>query len=97
MRGAARAAHHLGDLSGVLYLGPGLESALVRASDTGVYWYLSLARELVPSDTRDPAAILAHLSSWRRAGARRESCESGTPSPAAFAKWQYGWFRSTGS
>ena len=62
VRGAARAAHHLGDLSGVLYLGPGLESVLVRASDTGVYWYLSLARELVPSDTRDPAAILAHLS-----------------------------------
>ena len=62
VRGASSAAHHLGDLSGVMYLGPGLESVLARASDTGIYWYLSLARELVPSDTRDPAAILAHMS-----------------------------------
>lgn len=62
VRGASSAAHHLGNLSGVMYLGPGLESVLVRASDTGIYWFLSLARELVPSDTRDPAAILAHMS-----------------------------------
>ncbi len=62
VRGASSAAHHLGDLSGIMYLGPGLESVLVRASDTGIYWFLSLARELVPSDTRDPAAILAHMS-----------------------------------
>ena len=27
-----------------MYLGPGLESFLVRASDTGIYWFLSLAR-----------------------------------------------------
>lgn len=33
VRGASSAAHHLGDLSGVMYLGPGLESVLVRASD----------------------------------------------------------------
>ena len=45
-----------------MYLGPGLESVLVRAGDTGIYWFLALARELVPSDTRDPAAILAHMS-----------------------------------
>ena len=62
VRGASTAAHHLGDLSGVMYLGPGLESVVVRAGDTGIYWFLSLARELVPSDTRDPAAILAHMS-----------------------------------
>ena len=62
VRGASSAPHHLGDLSGIMYLGPGLESALARASDTGIYWYLALARELVPSDTRDPAAILAHMS-----------------------------------
>ena len=62
VRGVSRAAQHLGDLSGVMYLGPGLESVLARAGDTGIYWYLSLARELVPSDTRDPAAIVAHMS-----------------------------------
>ena len=62
VRGVSRAAQHLGDLSGVMYLGPGLESVLARAGGTGIYWYLSLARELVPSDTRDPAAILAHMS-----------------------------------
>ena len=62
VRGMSSAAHHLGGLSGIMYLGPGVESALARASDTGIYWYLSLARELVPSDTRDPAAILAHMS-----------------------------------
>ena len=28
----------------------------------GIYWMLSLARELVPPNTRDPAAILAHMS-----------------------------------
>ncbi|WP_420635665.1 FAD-dependent monooxygenase [Candidatus Palauibacter sp.] len=62
MRGASRAAEQLGDLSGVMYLGPGLESALIRSSDTGVYWFPSFARELVPSDTRDPEAIVAHYS-----------------------------------
>ena len=62
VRGASGAALHLGDLSAVMYLGRGLESVLVRASDTGIYWFLSLAREIVPSDTRDPAAIVAHIS-----------------------------------
>ncbi len=62
VRGASGAAHHLGDLSGVMYLGPGLESVLVRSSDTGIYWYLSLAREVVPSGMRDPHTILAHMS-----------------------------------
>ena len=63
VRGAVHGAqHHLGDLSGVYYLGPGVESAIVRASDTGIYWFLSLARELIPPDMRDPAAVLAHMS-----------------------------------
>ena len=49
VRGAVHGAlHHLGDLSAIYYLGPGVESMLVRASDTGIYWFLSLARELVP-------------------------------------------------
>ena len=54
--------HHLGDLAAVYYLGPGVESAIVRASATGIYWFLSLARELLPDDRRDPAAIVAHLA-----------------------------------
>jgi len=63
VRGAVHGAVHLlGDLSGIYYLGPGVESFLVRASDTGIYWALSLARELVPPGMRDPAAILAHMS-----------------------------------
>ena len=63
VRGAVHGAvAHLGNLSGIYYLGPGVESALVRASETGIYWFLSLARELVPPGMRDPAAILAHMS-----------------------------------
>ncbi len=64
VRGAVHGAlHHLGDLSAVYYLGRGVESMLIRASDTGIYWFLSLARELVPSGMQDPAAILAHMAS----------------------------------
>jgi len=60
VRGAVHAAlDHLGDLAAVYYLGPGVESMIVRASDTGIYWYLSVAGELVPAAMRDPAAILA--------------------------------------
>ncbi len=63
VRGAVHGAlHHLGDLSAVYYLGPGVESMLIRASDTGIYWFLSLARELVPPGMQDPAAILAHMA-----------------------------------
>jgi len=52
---------HLGGLSGIYYIGPGIEAFLVRASETGIYWVLSLANELVPSGMRDPKAILAHM------------------------------------
>ena len=63
VRGAVHGVvHHLGENSAIYYLGPGVESAIVRASDTGIYWFLSLARELVPSGLRDPAAIVAHMS-----------------------------------
>jgi 2-polyprenyl-6-methoxyphenol hydroxylase-like FAD-dependent oxidoreductase len=54
--------HQLGELDAVYYLSPGVESMLVRASDTGIYWFLSLARELVPLDLQDPAAIVAHMA-----------------------------------
>ena len=63
VRGAIHGAlHHLGDLGAVYYLGPGVESAIVRASDTGIYWFLSLARQLLPAGMWDPAAILAHVT-----------------------------------
>ncbi len=63
VRGAASgAAHVLGDLSGIFYLGPGVESFLVRASETGIYWMLSLARDVVPAGTRDPATVLTRLA-----------------------------------
>jgi 2-polyprenyl-6-methoxyphenol hydroxylase-like FAD-dependent oxidoreductase len=63
VRGAVHGAlHHLGDLAGVYYLDRGVESAMIRASDTGIYWFLSLARELVPPAMRDPAAVVAHMS-----------------------------------
>jgi 2-polyprenyl-6-methoxyphenol hydroxylase-like FAD-dependent oxidoreductase len=53
--------HHLGGMSGIYYIGPGIEAFLVRASETGIYWVLSLANELVPSGMRDPKAILEHM------------------------------------
>jgi 2-polyprenyl-6-methoxyphenol hydroxylase-like FAD-dependent oxidoreductase len=63
VRGAVHGVlHHLGSLSAVYYLGPGVESMMVRASDTGIYWFLSLARTLVPPAMQDPAAILAFMS-----------------------------------
>jgi 2-polyprenyl-6-methoxyphenol hydroxylase-like FAD-dependent oxidoreductase len=63
VRGAVHGAlHHLGDLDAVYYLGRGIESMLVRASDTGIYWFLSMASGLTPPALRDPAAILAHMS-----------------------------------
>jgi 2-polyprenyl-6-methoxyphenol hydroxylase-like FAD-dependent oxidoreductase len=63
VRGAVHGAlHHLGDLSAVYYLGPGVESVFIRASDTGIYWFLSLARDLVPDGMRDPAAVVAHMA-----------------------------------
>lgn len=54
--------HHLGGMSGIYYLDRGVEAFLVRASETGIYWALSLARQLVPEGMRDPSAILAHMA-----------------------------------
>jgi 2-polyprenyl-6-methoxyphenol hydroxylase-like FAD-dependent oxidoreductase len=63
VRGAVHGAlHHLGSLDAIYYLGRGLESMLVRASDTGIYWFLSMARALVPVTMQDPRAILALMS-----------------------------------
>ena len=64
VRGAVHGAlRHLGDLHAVYYLGPGIESMFVRASETGIYWFLSLAEQLVPSAIhQDPAAIVATMA-----------------------------------
>ena len=64
VRAVARGGlRHFGGLSGICYMGPGVESYLVRASGTGVYLALGLAQELVPAGMRDDAAaILGHMS-----------------------------------
>lgn len=63
VRGATNGAvDHLGDLSAIYYLGRGVEAFLVRASETGIYWALSVAEELAPSGTRDAEAIVAHMA-----------------------------------
>ena len=63
VRGAVHGAqYHLGGLAAIYYLGRGVESVIVRASDTGIYWFASLNRALVPDSLRDPAAVLAHIS-----------------------------------
>ena len=63
VRGAVHGAqHHLGDLAGVYYLGRGVESMIVRASDTGIYWFVSLARDVLPAGMDDPAAVLARMA-----------------------------------
>ena len=63
VRGAVHGAlHHLAGLSALYYLGRGVECAIVRAGDTGIYWFLSVARELVPPGVTDPAAFVAHMS-----------------------------------
>jgi 2-polyprenyl-6-methoxyphenol hydroxylase-like FAD-dependent oxidoreductase len=64
VRGAVHGAlRHLGRLHAVYYLGPGVESMFVRASNTGIYWFLSLSERVVPPSIRqDPAAIVAAMA-----------------------------------
>ena len=63
VRGVVHGAlHHLGDRSAIYYLGRGVESMFVRASDTGIYWFLSLPKTLLPSGIVDPRAIVAHMA-----------------------------------
>jgi 2-polyprenyl-6-methoxyphenol hydroxylase-like FAD-dependent oxidoreductase len=49
---------HLGDLAAVGYLGDGVEAATARASENGVYWYVSLLAADVPAGVRDPKVLL---------------------------------------
>lgn len=63
VRGAVQGAvAHLGGLGAVFYLGRGVESVIVRASDTGIYWFCSMAMELIPPGQRDPKAIIDLVS-----------------------------------
>ena len=61
VRGAVDGAiSHLDGSDAVYYLGPGLESMFVRASATGIYWFVAAAEALLPPRTH-AADVLAHL------------------------------------
>ena len=96
VRGAVHGAlQHLGDLHAVYYLGPGVESMFVRASDTGIYWFLSLAKRIAPPGLEDPAAMVAHLapsSMTRFAPSRRPPTTCGTTSWSIAIR--FGWWGS---
>jgi 2-polyprenyl-6-methoxyphenol hydroxylase-like FAD-dependent oxidoreductase len=63
VRGAVDGAvGHLGGVDGLYYLGGGVESAHIRSSATGIYWFLAVAEELVPQNTASAEALLAHMS-----------------------------------
>ena len=63
IRGVAYdAGEALGELSAAAYLGNGIESAQVRASRNGVYWYVSLLAADIPTDTLDPRAVFERLT-----------------------------------
>ena len=63
VRGAVDgAAPYLGGLDAIYYLGRGVESAFVRASATGIYWFFAVAEELLPSGVTDPTALVACMS-----------------------------------
>lgn len=62
VRGAVDGAlAHLGGLDAIYYLGPGVESAFIRASATGIYWFVAHAEELLPPDLTDAATLLRHI------------------------------------
>ena len=64
VRGAVHGAlRHLDGLDGVAYFGRGIESMMLRASDTGIYWFVSLARELAAGMT-DAASVHARVAPW---------------------------------
>jgi 2-polyprenyl-6-methoxyphenol hydroxylase-like FAD-dependent oxidoreductase len=63
IRGVAHdVAHLLGGLSGVAYLGDGIEVGTAVASRTAVYWYMSLLAADVPPGTTDAGPLLAAIT-----------------------------------
>jgi 2-polyprenyl-6-methoxyphenol hydroxylase-like FAD-dependent oxidoreductase len=53
-------ADRLGGVSGVLYLGDGIEAGLARANADDVYWYLSLLDADLEPGTADARAVTEH-------------------------------------
>jgi 2-polyprenyl-6-methoxyphenol hydroxylase-like FAD-dependent oxidoreductase len=71
VRGAVDGAvGHLGGTDAIYYLGPGIESAFIRASATGIYWFFAVAEELVPveirrsADAASPSAAAAEMLAY---------------------------------
>jgi 2-polyprenyl-6-methoxyphenol hydroxylase-like FAD-dependent oxidoreductase len=63
VRGATHGAiDRLGRCDAVRYSGRGVEAMCIRASETGIYWFVSLNRDLLPSGMTDARAIVAHVS-----------------------------------
>ncbi len=63
VRGAVEGAlAHLAGLDAIYYLGPGVESAFIRASATGIYWFVACAEELWPRGEADPLALIAQVA-----------------------------------
>jgi 2-polyprenyl-6-methoxyphenol hydroxylase-like FAD-dependent oxidoreductase len=63
VRGAVDgAASHLGDRDAIYYLGPGVESAFIRASANGIYWFCAVAEELLPAGQKTAADVLARMA-----------------------------------
>lgn len=59
IRGVANdAATTLGGLSAVVYLGRGIEAAMVTASRTAVYWYVSMLVEDLPRMSTGPGTLV---------------------------------------
>jgi 2-polyprenyl-6-methoxyphenol hydroxylase-like FAD-dependent oxidoreductase len=63
VRGATHGAiDHLGECDAVRYSGRGIEAMCIRASGTGIYWFVSLNRDLLPCGMTDAGAIAARVS-----------------------------------
>jgi 2-polyprenyl-6-methoxyphenol hydroxylase-like FAD-dependent oxidoreductase len=60
IRGLSRAVEHLDGLQALWYFGHGVESGVVQASASGVYWFVSLLAKDVRSDPLDVARVLRH-------------------------------------
>jgi prepilin-type processing-associated H-X9-DG protein len=58
LRGASPAVDRLGDLAAIWYFGPGVESGVVRAGASTIYWFLSLSSDDVRLDPVDPMEVL---------------------------------------
>jgi 2-polyprenyl-6-methoxyphenol hydroxylase-like FAD-dependent oxidoreductase len=62
LRGASPAVHLLGGTQFMAYFGTGVEVGVVQASDTMVYWYVSLLADDVRRGPLDPQSVLRRLT-----------------------------------